>query len=58
MKHLIPRDNEWDIYRTGNDNTMVFIGTVPDAEVDSLIDKWKLYNVEFVLHLDRGVFDD
>lgn len=58
MKHLIPRDNEWDIYRTGSDDSMIFIGTVPDSEVDGLIDKWHLYDVNFVLHIDRGALDD
>ena len=57
MKHLFPRDNEWDIYRTGNDNIMVFIGTVPDAEVDYLIDKWRFYGVECIIHTDRRELD-
>lgn len=57
MKHLLPRDGEWDIYRTGNDNAMIFIGTVPDAEVDYLIDKWRFYGIEYVIQADRRELD-
>lgn len=58
MKHLIPRDDEWDIYRTNNDGVMVFVDTVLDKDVDYLIDKWRSYDIQFTLHVDRGVLDD
>ena len=57
MKHLFPRDNEWDIYRTGNDDSMIFVGTIPDTEVDYLIDKWRFYGVECIIHADRRELD-
>ena len=58
MKHLIPRDNEWEIYRTNNDGVMVFVDTVLDKDVDYLIDKWRSYDIQFTLHVDRGALDD